>query len=57
MLSVKQSGTKYHFLSICYDSTWDWTQVSPEIGEYIYRYFLNSKNLNPALFGIVVLQK
>ena len=27
MLSVKQSNLKDHFLSICYDSTWDWTQV------------------------------
>ena len=23
MLSVKQGGIKYHFLSLCYDSTWD----------------------------------
>ena len=28
MLSVKQGGIKYHFFSLCYDSTWDWTQVS-----------------------------
>ena len=27
MLSVKQGGIKYHFLSLWYDSTWDWTQV------------------------------
>ena len=26
MLSVKQGGIKYHFLSLWYDSTWDWTQ-------------------------------
>ena len=25
MLSVKQDGIKYHFLSLWYDSTWDWT--------------------------------
>ena len=25
---------KYHFLSIWYDSTWDWTAVSPTIGEH-----------------------
>ena len=25
MLSVKQGGIKYHFLSLWYDSTWDWT--------------------------------
>ena len=23
MLSVKQGGIKYHFLSLCYDSTWE----------------------------------
>ena len=28
MLSVKQGSIKYHFLSLWYDSTWDWTQVS-----------------------------
>ena len=28
MLSVKQVGIKYHFLSLWYDSTWDGTQVS-----------------------------
>ena len=33
ILSVKQSGIKYHFLSLWYDSTWDWTQVSRTIGE------------------------
>ena len=42
MLSVKQGGIKYHFLSLWYDSTWDWTQVSRAIGEhsnpYIYIY-------------------
>ena len=32
MLSVKQSGVKYHFLSLSYDSTWDWTLVSRAIG-------------------------
>ena len=28
MLSVKQGGIKYHFLSVWYDSTCDWTPVS-----------------------------
>ena len=28
MLSVKQNSIKYHFLSLWYDSTWDWTPVS-----------------------------
>ena len=28
MPSVKQGGIKYHFSSLWYDSTWDWTPVS-----------------------------
>ena len=35
MLSVKQGGIKYHFLSLWYDATWDWTQVSRAIGEHV----------------------
>ena len=34
MLSVKQGGIKYHFLSLWYDSTWDWTLVSQTIGKH-----------------------
>ena len=34
MLSVKQGGIKYHFLSLWYDSTLDRTSVSQTIGEY-----------------------
>ena len=33
MLSVKQGRIKYHFLSLWYDSTCDWTPVSQTIGE------------------------
>ena len=33
ILSIKQ-GVKYHFLSLRYDSTWDWTPVSRAIGEH-----------------------
>ena len=33
-LSAKQGSIKYHFLSLWYDSTWDWTQVSRAIGEH-----------------------
>ena len=33
LLSVNQGGTKYHFLNLWYDSTWDWTPVSQTIGE------------------------
>ena len=40
MLSVKQGGIKYHFLSLWYDPTWDWTQVSRAIGEHSNRYVL-----------------
>ena len=42
MLSVKQGGIKYHFLSLWYDSTWDWTQVSRAIGEHSNRYSLRT---------------
>ena len=34
MLSVKQNSIKYHFLSLWYDSTRDWTQVSWTIGKH-----------------------
>ena len=34
MLSAKQGGIKYHFLSLWYDSTRDWTTVSWTIGEH-----------------------
>ena len=38
MLSVKQGSTKYHFLNLLYDSTWDWTQVSRAISEHSNHY-------------------
>ena len=49
MLRVKQGGIKYHFLSLWYDSIWDWTQVSRAIGEHSnrkvnVRYERNSVN-------------
>ena len=28
-------GVKYHFLSLWYDSTWDWTPVSCAISEHL----------------------
>ena len=34
MLSVKQGRIKYHFFSLSYDLTWDWTPVSQIIGEH-----------------------
>ena len=33
VLSVQQGGIKFHFLSLWYDSTSDWTPVSQTIGE------------------------
>ena len=39
MLSVKQGSIKDHFLSLWYDLTWDWTQVSRAIGVYSNLYF------------------
>ena len=34
MLNVKQGEIKYHFMSIWYDMTWDWTLISRAIAEY-----------------------
>ena len=34
VLSVKQGGIKYHFLSLWYDSIWDWTPVTRTISEH-----------------------
>ena len=34
MLSAKQGGIKYHFLSLWYDSTWDWTPIIQTISEH-----------------------
>ena len=34
MLRVKLGGIEYHFLSLWYDSTWDWTLVSQAIGKH-----------------------
>ena len=42
MLSVKQGGIKYHFLSLWYDSTWDWTPVS-----WAFRKHANHKASGP----------
>ena len=35
MLSVKQDDIKYHFLSLWYDLTWNWTLVSQNIGKHL----------------------
>ena len=36
MLTVKQGEIKYHFLSLWYDSTWDWNQVSQAHWQTVY---------------------
>ena len=41
MLRVKQSGIKFHFLCVWYDSTWDWNLVSKTTGEHS-NHFANS---------------
>ena len=38
MLSVMQGGIKYHFLSLWFVLTRDWTQVSRAIGEHSNHY-------------------
>ena len=38
MLSVKQGGIKYHFFSLWYDSTWDWTPFFQTIGDHSNHY-------------------
>ena len=40
MLSIKQGNIKYHFLSLWYDSTWDWIQVSRAIDSALFRVSL-----------------
>ena len=42
MLTVKQAGIKYHFLSLWYDSTWDWNPVSQTIDEH-FTHLANEK--------------
>ena len=41
MLSVKQGSIKYHFLSLWYDSTKDWTPISWAIVEHANHYAKN----------------
>ena len=52
ILSVKQGGIKYHFLSLWYDSTWDWTQVSRAIGEHSNRLANVADYLHKNGFGV-----
>ena len=45
MLIVKQGSIKYHFLSLLYDSTRDWTPVSRTIGEHSNHYANGQVNM------------
>ena len=45
-MSVKQGDIKYHFLSLWYDSTWNWTPVSRTIGEIKKKSICLIKNPN-----------
>ena len=45
MPGVKQGRIKYHFLSLWYDSTWDWTQVSRAICEHSNHYVMSQLEL------------
>ena len=40
ILNVNQRGIKNYFLSLRYDSTWDWTKLSRNIGEHS-THFIN----------------
>ena len=51
MLSVKQKDIKYYFLSLWYDSTWDWTLVSQAIGEH----FTHKANEPVALIKLIFM--
>ena len=61
MLSVKQGGIKYHFLSLWYDLTWDWTPVSQTISEhsttFIYTQRKTAEQLNIKDFSFSFLRE
>ena len=56
MLSAKQGGIKYYFLSLWYDSTWDWTPVSRMIGEHSNNQFY-FKQFSLAWLLILIVKK
>ena len=41
---IIQGGIKYHFLSLWYDSTWDWALVSWAIGEHFAHWPNDGEN-------------
>ena len=57
VLGAKQGGIKYHFLSLWYDSTWDWTPVSRIIGEFFLLQFLFLNVSTKKMFEEAVSQK
>ena len=60
MLSVKQGGIKYHFLSLWYDSSRDWTPVSRVIGIFIsllFQFEILKKFIGLNIFGLDFLSK
>ena len=63
MLSVKQGGIKYHILSLCYGSIWDWILVFRAMIQPSTNYsadwrilFVNSLSLSSE-FGFEVYMK
>ena len=38
MLSFKQGGNKYHFLTLSYNLTWNWSRISRAIGKHSNHY-------------------
>ena len=51
MLSIKQEDIMYHFLSLWYDSTWDWNPVSQASGEH-YNHDVNWKKISQYVLKI-----
>ena len=57
MLSVKQGGIKYHFFSVWYESTWDWTDVSRAISEHSNHHdnvrYNDTVQLSPTIVSLI----
>ena len=56
MMSVKQGGIKYYFLSLWYDSTWEWTQVSRAIAEH-FNHYANVRNGYSKIFTLKIVKR
>ena len=55
LLSFKKGGVNYHFLSLWYDLTRDWTQVSRTISESSTDYANEQLNKNTESFYFITL--